>query len=348
MIGALAAAGRLAGLIVLAGDFPRPGRAAAAAAAARLDALPDGAWLVVDGLALVPLAEVFARHAGRLRLIALVHHPLADETGLDAADRDRFLAAERAALARVAAIVATSETTRARLAAAFAPPATPIVVVPPGTADRRPPPRRPAPPHPVRLLGVGSLTPRKGQDRLVRALSPLRRHPWRLTLVGPPRDAGFARRLRLLVHGLGLRHRICVAGAVPAARLARHYRRADVFVLPSLHEGWGIAFVEAAAHRLPVVAHPAGALPEALAGAAVHWVGAAPDARAAAQVLAGALGEVRPEMRPEALAAVLRPLLARPEARRRSQAAAGRPGRLRTWAAAGRDFVTAIGRIIRP
>lgn len=328
MAGALAAAGRLAGVIVLAGAFPAPSPAAVAAAAARLTALPDGATLIVDGLALAPLADVFAAHAGRLRLIALVHHPLADETGLTAAAQARWTAAERRALAAATAIVTTSATTAARLRSTFVAGATPIAQVPPGAIDRPPPSARGNAGGPPRLLAVGSLTARKNQLGLVAALARLRRAGgWRLTLVGPPRDAAYARRLRLRVASLGLRGRVRITGGLPASGVARHYRAADLFALPSLHEGWGIAFVEALAHRLPVVACRSGALPEALAGGAVRWV-----ADGAAD---------------HALARALRPLLCHRAERRCARAAAGRAGvRVRTWAKAGRDFVTAIERII--
>jgi glycosyltransferase involved in cell wall biosynthesis len=336
MVRALAAAGRLAGVISLAGRFPTPGPEAAAAAATRLAALPAGATLIVDGLALVPLAELFAEHAGRLRLIALVHHPLSDETGLSPAVRDHFFAAERAALGSVAAILTTSETTKRRLQEAFVPEATPIVAIPPGAYDRRPVARRhPRDDGPVRLLAVGSLTARKGQDRLVTALAPLRRQRWRLTLVGPARDAAFARRLRLLVRRLALAHRIDITDAIPATRVARHYREAGIFALPSRHEGWGIAFVEALAHRLPVVAGRTGALPEALAAGGVRWL-----------ATAGGDPDITVSL---ALTRVLRPLLCREAERRRVGAEASRASRrLRSWQAAGDDFVTAIGRIITP
>ena len=56
-----------------------------------------------------------AGHGQRIRLVALVHHPLADETGLGAEERQRFEASERAALAHARGVVVTSPFTARRL-----------------------------------------------------------------------------------------------------------------------------------------------------------------------------------------------------------------------------------------
>jgi len=61
-------------------------------------------------------------------------------------------------------------------------------------------------------------------------------------------------------HALG--DRIATLGAVPPERLAALYAGADVFVLASHFEGYGMAYAEAVAHGLPVVGTAAGAIPE--------------------------------------------------------------------------------------
>lgn len=242
MIAALRSAGQLAGVVALPGVFPRPSPAAVSAAAEQLATLPDGSAIVVDGLALTPLARVFGASAGRLRQIALIHHPLCDETGLTPFQADDWFRRERDALAHVRGVIVTSRITAERLAA-FGVREPSVQVVQPGAVDGRRPWRsvaasdRRAHHHP-RLLCVASLTPRKGQDQLVRALAGLRTCRWQLELVGPPRDPAFARRLRLALRSRRLEHRTSVLGPLPRHRIERCYRSADLFVLASQHEGF--------------------------------------------------------------------------------------------------------------
>jgi glycosyltransferase involved in cell wall biosynthesis len=180
--------------------------------------------------------------------------------------------------------------------------------------------------HPVVLLCVASLARRKGQDVLLRALARLRRFRWRLLLVGPERDAAFAGRLRRSAHHLGIAGRIVFAGAVGAARLARLYRLADLFVLPSYYEGYGIAVAEAAARGLPVVASDAGAIPEAIVGAR-HRLVPPGDVAALADALRGFLVARR------AIGGDWRaPTDARP----------------RSWAGVGREFLAALDGLHAP
>src|SRR3546814_5922096 len=92
-----------------------------------------------------------------------------------------------------------------------------------------------------RLLTVATLIPRKGQDLLVEALARLADRPWSLDLVGDARHPGYAAVLERRIAALGLERRIARHGAVAHGDLDRFWRAADLFVLPSRHEGWGIA-----------------------------------------------------------------------------------------------------------
>jgi glycosyltransferase involved in cell wall biosynthesis len=252
----------------LDGRFPFPPLEALTAAEATLAALPDGALAVADGLAFGAMPEVVARHAHRLRLVALVHHPLALETGLSATRAAALAASETRALGHARRVVVTSRSTAALLAD-YAVPESRIRVVEPGTD--------PAPlaagsaeaGGPPRLLCVGTITPRKGHMLLVEALGALSHLDWRLRCAGSlTRDPRTAARLRDRIAALGLAERILLLGELPPAELAREYAWADVFVLPSLFEGYGMAYAEALARGLPVLGTTGGAIADTVPAAA--------------------------------------------------------------------------------
>ena len=257
-------AGLLAGVIRVDGPFPAGDPAALEAARRALSAVPDGHRVIVDGLAFTALAPVIADHAERLRVIALVHHPLGDETGLDADSRERWLRDEVAALAYARHILVTSRTTRDRLGELGIDTERVTAVVPgvdPATDLRFRDNRSSGPPN---LLCVATLIPRKAQHLLLEALTPLTDRDWHLTLVGDERDPAYAERLRALAKAPGFAGRVTFTGAVSDAELDAHWRAADLFVFPSLHEGWGIAPVEAVRWGLPVITSDGGALPESV------------------------------------------------------------------------------------
>ncbi len=241
----------------LDGSFPRPTPSALQGAARALAALPDGAVVLADGLAYGAMPDEARAEAARLRIVALVHHPLAEESGLDASTAQALAASERAALAAARHVVVTSHRTAARLPDYGVTPDR-ISVVEPGTD--------PAPLAPgsggeaVHLLCVASLTPRKGHAGLLRALSRLTALPWRLTCVGGALHPPTAERLRELTATLGLADRVTMAGEGDDAMLAAAYAGADVFVLPTLYEGYGMVVAEALARGLPVVSTPTGAI----------------------------------------------------------------------------------------
>ena len=84
-------------LVGLDEGFPMPAPAARARAVESFAGIPDGSIVLVDGLALGALPDEVQREAERLTIVALVHHPLAAETGLDPARAAALKVSERRA-----------------------------------------------------------------------------------------------------------------------------------------------------------------------------------------------------------------------------------------------------------
>lgn len=240
-------------------DFPAPSPASLMASDGLLAGLPDGQLVMVDGLAFGAMPEVAARHAGRLRLVALVHHPLGYETGLTAERAGALVASERAALCHARRVLVTSTTTRATLLEHFAVPDGNVAVALPGT-DPAPLAEGSGGDAPA-LLAVGSVLPRKDFPALVEALAPWRDLPWTLTIAGSTsRDPDEVLRLRAAIDRHGLAGRVVLAGEVDGPALGEFLHRSDLFVSASRYEGFGMALAEAVARGLPVVAVAGGAV----------------------------------------------------------------------------------------
>ena len=240
-------------------SFPFPTDDASEQAARVLAAIADGATVLVDGLAFGAMPDLAEAHASRLTLVALVHHPLAKETGLDAVVREALVASERRALASVRGVVVTSERTAAGLAE-YGVHRDRVTVVEPGT-DPAPLARGSGGPE-VSLLSLATVTPRKGYDVLVSALARLRHLQWRLVCLGSlDRDPEYARQVRSLVDAARLADRVVFGGEADADAVREAYDRADLFVLPTRYEGYGMVVAEALAHGLPVIATATGAIP---------------------------------------------------------------------------------------
>ncbi|MBV8751605.1 MAG: glycosyltransferase family 4 protein [Hyphomicrobiales bacterium] len=251
-------------VIDLGNEFPRPSSQARSAAIKTLLAIPHGMPLVIDGLAFGVMSFDARRLALRRKLVALVHHPLALEPGLTRAEAATFQMLERTALSAPGRVVTTSQMTARVLMSHYRVPERRLIVAPPGN-DKAPAARGSGGNGPLALLSVGALVPRKGYDVLIAALATLRELPWRLTIAGDrTRDPATAHSLEADIARFGLVQRVTVAGAVSDDRLDALYDGADLFVLPSRYEGYGMAFAAALARGLPVIGSDAGAIPEAV------------------------------------------------------------------------------------
>ncbi|MFH9817016.1 glycosyltransferase family 4 protein [Streptomyces sp. NPDC017230] len=310
------------------GSWPRPDDAARAELARALRRLPDGAVVLLDGLVACGVPEVVVPEAERLRMAVLVHLPLGDETGLDPAVAAALDARERAVLRAVPAVVATSDWAVRRLVSHHGLDPARVHVAAPG-ADIAP--LAPGTDGVSRLLCVAAVTPRKGQHRLVEALATVTDLPWNCVCVGGlGHDPAYVDRLRALIARHGLEDRLVLAGPRSGTELDATYSTADLMVLTSYAETYGMAVTEALARGIPVLATDVGGLPEA--------VGRAPDG--------GVPGILVPPEDPAALAAELRGWFGEADVRRRLKAAArGRRAALNGWATTAQSLAGVLHRL---
>ena len=196
----------------LGARFPRPDADALHAARNTLAKIAEDIPLVIDGLAFGVMPEIAPALAARHRLIALLHHPLALETGLSADEASAFRVSERDALSFAHHVIVTSPSTARLLVSDYAVPEERISVVRPGHDVVTAAPRRAGNETPL-LLSVGAIVPRKGYDVLIEALATLEDLRWRLVIVGDPtRDPETAARLERDLARHGLQDRVRLEG----------------------------------------------------------------------------------------------------------------------------------------
>lgn len=231
------------------GAWPVPTAADVAALDATLAAVRPDEPVLADGLVASAAPEVVARHARTHHVVVLVHQPL----GLVDAGRRPD---EAELLRTVAAVVTTSAWTRDWLLDEYAVPADRVVVAVPGVD---PADLATGTPHGGSLLCVGAVTPGKGHDVLLDALVHIG-PGWRCTVVGSLAvDPAFAADV-----ARGADPRVDLVGPLDAQALDAAYLSADVLVLPSRAETYGMVVTEALAHGLPVIGSAVGGVPEAL------------------------------------------------------------------------------------
>jgi glycosyltransferase involved in cell wall biosynthesis len=305
-------------------SFPYPTAEAMAHASRTLASVADGGGVIVDGLACGAMPDLIEREADRLRITALVHLPLAADITRTPQANAELAALERRALAAAALVIVTGPSTPALLAA-YDLPHSKIVVIEPGTAPVPAAERTHG--TTVTLLCVATLHPGKGHETLLEALAPLVHLDWQLICVGSQtRHAETAERVRAAIVRHRLEPRVSLVGEVDETGVRRWYDSADVFVLATLQETYGMAVAEALAHGLPVVSTTAGSIP----------------------VMVGAdAGMVVPPGDAAALSSALACVIADGDLRRRLRTGAQRAAanRLRTWEWASRQLSDALDRL---
>jgi glycosyltransferase involved in cell wall biosynthesis len=301
----------------VAGAWPTPGPDDLERLDTSLATVPDGAVVVVDGLVASGAPGVVPRHAARLRMVVLVHMPIGPDPG------------EEQVLASAAAVVTTSGWTRERLRCWYG--LRHVDVALPGVdpVELDPPHRSTA--GGTSFLCVAAVHPGKGHDLLFEALAALGDRAWTLTCVGSlDVDPHHVSALQTQVYARSWEQRVIFTGPLAGGALAAAYGAADLLVLPSRSESYGMVVIEAVAHGLPVVATAVGGVPEAFGPGA-------------AGTLPGML--VAPED-PVALAGALVAWLDDPGLRERLvRAAATRRPALRRWEQTVDDFGAVLERV---
>jgi glycosyltransferase involved in cell wall biosynthesis len=303
-------------------SFPFPSPADLAGAARSLAELPAGSLALIDGLAYGAMPAQAELEGRRLRLVSLVHHPLALETGLTPDLQGMLFESEHRALQAARAVICTSATTARTIRDNYGIARDVVFIARPGTDSLSPTATQVrGAGGAVHLLSIATVTYRKGHDLLVEALARVADLNWTCTIVGSlEREPVAAALVRQLIAHHGLGDRISLVGEV--AEVSDLYRHADVFVLASRYEGYGMVFAEALGYGLPVIATTGGAIPE---------------------VVTPASGILVPTDDVAALAEALRRMITDPATRRGFAAGARAAAEaLPRWEEAARDVAAAL------
>lgn len=214
--------------------------------------------IIIDGWAHPSLLPVIlaCRMARKIRLVLIVHQLRWVERKTGAGARIAS-AVERAELNSAHLVITVSRFMRARIEE-LAGKTSKILVACPGSDGAQESERAKRDDEragEVRLLFVGNCTRRKGLEYLIRALSILKDPLVSLDVVGDCRfDPAYFDRIRRDVQSLDLGSAISFHGLVPGEALGSFYSRADIFVMPSLYEGYGIVYAEAMRAGLAIIA----------------------------------------------------------------------------------------------
>ena len=310
----------------LAGPWPETDASTQANLAQALRAQPA---CLVDGILAGASPEVVAAAVESGHAVTLVVHlPISDELGLDPARRERYAALEGQAVRAASGVVCPSHWCAAELRQRYG--RSDLGVAIPGVT---PAPAAPGSQHSggaPRLLTLASLTPTKDQLTLVRAFARLTDLAWSADLVGfDVADPGYAARVRHEVAEAGLKDRISVTGALTGSALDQRWDAADLLVLPSRVETFGLVVTEALARGIPAIVSAGTGAVEALQQGATVPTDAVQGTAGPTDAMPGT---AVPPGDPTALAAVLRRWLTEPTLRRAwQQSALARRGNLPGW-----------------
>lgn len=111
------------------------------------------------------------------------------------------------------------------------------------------------------IICISRLEPKNGTDDLVKAADVLKNKikDFKIAIIG---SGSQKKKLEKLVQNLGLRNKVVLLGEIPHKAVPKYLACADVFIRPSLAEGFGIVFIEAMACEVPVIGTPVGGIPD--------------------------------------------------------------------------------------
>ncbi|WP_243399650.1 glycosyltransferase family 4 protein [Arthrobacter glacialis] len=302
------------------GGWPHPAPADYAALTGLLDGLADGSLVLIDGL-IALCSPALAEQATRLRLVVLVHMLLTegDSHGLGSA-------VEGSVLSSALGVITTSHWTKNQVVARYGLPPEHVSVVEPGAdvaavADGTA--------SGGALLCVAAVTEAKGYDVLLHALVSISALDWTCRCAGAlDLEKNFTENLRRQAVAGGIASRVQFLGALASTELAAEYASADVLVLASRGETYGMVVAEALARGIPVIATSVGGVPEALGTGS------------------RAPGLLVPSNDPVALAAALRAWLGDAALRARLRSAARESRQtVGEWGSAAATFSEVLGRL---
>lgn len=212
--------------------------------------------ILVDSLVLASLHNVIPEFADRLTFIGLIHLP----TSFNIHNAHKTLADEELqALQYMSRVIVTGQFSYDLLWQAGLNRSA-ICLVEPGTDDF---PRKS---HykrvPSNLLCIANFSPLKAQHVLVRSLHGLTEWEWTLHLYGDTdHDREYSASVISLVKKLCLEDRVILHGIVERDEISAVFLDADLFIMPSLFETYGMALTESLAHGIPVVTTRGGNIP---------------------------------------------------------------------------------------
>ena len=245
---------------VAPGSWLWPDPVAEHALARMIAGIGDGAVVLIDGLIASTVPDILVPEADRLRLVVLLHMSLGEASPCHPAARAQTR--EGAVLSAVRHVITTSSWTRERLLLRYALPPDKVHVAQPGVDPAQ---LASGTDGGGELLCVAAVAPHKGHDELLAALATIADLPWRCVCVGTlHREPAFVERLRQHAEAAGISDRVSFPGPRIGDDLASAYAAADVLVLASRAETYGMVVTEALARGLPVIATAVGGLPEAL------------------------------------------------------------------------------------